>query len=157
MKRGISDLLRNLMSVILAIIVLVALISLVTHLFGFFKLQEGSQANGMLLNVKNSLTSIPAGGADKIFVYTPKNLYFITFSDNKPPLDTIFPGDRCLNQNCICICDDICDKKVYCLQIDKPLKENNQSIKIKIPFEMNVTKNINDYSIINITAGMQSK
>jgi hypothetical protein len=154
MKKGVSDLLRNLMSVILAIIVLAALMALVVKLFGFFALQEKDQAYGMLDTIKNTLDGMGLGAnATEILIYSPKNLYFTTIANGKPAEDVIIT-EKCINLNCICICDETCKKKVYCLLIEKPLQQNNQSIKTKIPSAINVNKNLAEYSITNITQGV---
>lgn len=156
MKRGMSDLLRNVMSIILAIIVLASMMMLVVKLYGFFNLQEKDQAYGMLDSIKSDLNSMPLNNLTELFAYSPKGLYFITLNMNKAPAN-VRVSEQCFNQNCICICDEECKSKVYCYIVSKPVLQNNMTIKTIIPSIINITNTLNSYDVSGIAIGMPTK
>jgi len=134
-KRGALELsLNELIGMVLAIAgISLLLFVLVPNLWGFVSpSNEKDQANGMLTQIGNTLSSISPGQADELYVYSPA-LYFITFSNNQGP-GGITPPKECYFLNCICICDEKCKDKVYCSTISKPLKQSGNNLNQKIPF-----------------------
>jgi N-acetyl-anhydromuramyl-L-alanine amidase AmpD len=149
MKRGVSTLLREVMYVVLAIIAIVILYMFISKLFGFFSITEADQANGMLANIRNTLSSIKPGETDEVFIYSPPGLYFMTFNITSGPEDALFP-EECYMHACICICDETCKDTSYCLTIDKPMMIGNKSIKVQIPIDLMVANNAGMYSAISM-------
>jgi len=139
-------LLKEVINILLAIIAILALFMLVSNLWGaIVGSTEKQQADAMLIQISNTLESIKQGQSDSMYVYVPKGLFLVTISNNVAPKDVSI-SNECYATNCICICDEKCEKSVYCKTISKPLKKDGNLLKNKIPLNLIVTNNTNEFS-----------
>ena len=147
MKKGMILLSEVIYMLLAALAVTAILFFVISKIYGFVMVQEKDQANGMLEHISNTLASIPENDNDEIFVYTPQDLYFITFANNLGPKNVKVPN-VCFMKNCMCICDKGCSK-FYCTTIAKPFLDNGTFISEKIPFSATVINYPSNYSIFH--------
>jgi hypothetical protein len=156
MKRGQEVLSKETALAVVAVIIvgimIVSILPKISFLFGSSPSNK-EKAENMLIQLKNSLDFIPEGQEDDIYVYFPKDLFLVTFSNNEGPSGFVFPNNLCAYKNCTCICDERCSEIVYCKEISKPLKFYGKDFSKEIPFDARIKNNPSEYDLIDSTEG----
>ena len=143
-KGSISWLAEDTLKIVLAILVVIVLVWVLTEIYySRINSEKLKQAKSILIDspqsIKLEIQSLANDENTDFHLQSPQSWYLFSFTHEKKP-------NSCLNQNCMCICDNVidisdrqikeCDKSGVCLKVGnligfEEIKIDKQFIKIE--------------------------